>query len=311
MWVANSTANQISRINTETGKLTGALVAITHPGNMAITPDGKTLFAAESLSNSFQGPELVVFDTSTEKQIAPQLDLDAYAMAVSPDGTKFVTATKDSQTFSITAVLIDVATLSVVSSAATQDAFAYSIAFSPDSSKYYLSGSNLSGVGTVTIFDSATNAILSTGTIPGLSSGMVVSPDGTKLYVGMLPPGKKNTTVAIVDAASLQVTAVGSTVVEPGFVLSADGSTLFGLGGTTAPKSYTVEAIDAGALTINKTTSLTGHNSPQPPVLALAPGGTQLYISEAFSTLLVNTSDLSLAGALPQAAVGAYVFGPQ
>lgn len=124
-------------------------------------------------------PFLAHASVTTSMQIALPGFSTTAVVAVSPNGA--YVAVSDPNTYQI--ALIDTSTNTVISSTPSQNTFAWDLAFSPDSSKLYMSGILDDTVLTLRVPDLA---VLNTVTLPtGSSPGaLAITASGSVLYVG-------------------------------------------------------------------------------------------------------------------------------
>ena len=314
IWMTNHGANAIGVLDVASKKVTAVFETPPDVTNIIATPDGSRIFMAIGPGPGTSS-QIAVLDTATGRQIPQTLNLNPQGMAVSRDGRNLIVENDLNGTTSIAAV--DIASLTVTSFLTSPVSnVGYNtggIIFSPDNTRYYVSGT-----GNLAVFDSVTNNLINVQADNSLDGQLSISPDGSTLY-GTWGAIFRNFTFfptgfAVINAGNLIETA-NSQVVAPskGLVLSKDGRTLFSIGGAGGGGGiYTLSAVSTSTLLVTNSVTLTmPANINDPDLLTLSPDGTQLYISDVERTLIINTSDLSVAAIIASASVGPYFFGPQ
>jgi YVTN family beta-propeller protein len=172
----------ITVIDTATGIATAAIASapggLIGPDGVALSPDGKTLYVANS-GSQFSGNTLSVIDTSTDTITATvTVGRGPQGIAVSPDGTTAYVANATDGTVSV----VDTATRTAIN-AINVGRSAGSVVVSPDGKTLYTTCLGVSAI------DTASGQVTATITDPSLGDallGIAVRPDG----VGRLRRGQ-------------------------------------------------------------------------------------------------------------------------
>ena len=152
--------------------------------------------------------------------------------------------------------------------------------------------------GTVSVIDTATDAVVATVTVGTSPDGVAVSPDGSRVYVANFGSG----TVSVIDTATDAVVATVGAIFRPdGVAVSPDGSRVY----VASSGTGTVSVIDTATDTVAATVIVvTGPNG-----VAVSPDGSQVYVADdvgntvsvidtatdtVAATVAVGTSPLSL-----------------
>ena len=221
-------ADGIGIVDLAEARVVRVLDAGTDPEQLAVSPDGTRIFAA----NEDAALASVVEITSGEIVAQLQVGDEPEGVSISPDGRfVYVTSENDSQVS-----VIDTAALEVV---AVFDVGARprASAFSPDSTRAYVTAEN---GGTVSVVDTSTHSVIDTIELRGESvrpMGVVVSPDGARVYVTTGRGG----TVAVIDAGSGEVVSSVDVGARPwGLALTADGRYLYTANDGDAPGAFAI-----------------------------------------------------------------------
>jgi YVTN family beta-propeller protein len=132
----------------------------------------------------------------------------------------------------------------------------------------------------VSVIDTATNAVTATIGVGSNPLGVAVTRDGSKVYV--THQNNVNSTVAVIDTATNEVTAtipVGANPGFPGIAVTPDGSKVY-----VASSGNTVSVIDAATNTVTATVGV--GNSPFG--VAVTPDGSRSRLKQALRAKKVN-----------------------
>jgi len=254
----------LGTIDTASDSYVGApidLGSTSAPGEMAVTPDGKDIYVAETGLS-----QVVEVDTSTSTVIgSPIATGPAVNLAITPDGASlFVDGGSRSASVSVIATASN-----TVTGTAIPVATPGVLAVSPDGSHVYVVTSSDSGPG-LAVIDNATETVESSFALSATSqpAGLAVSPDGSELYVTD-GTGQELATVDIATSTlsfSLITLPVG--FASRDVAITADGPTAY-VDGTTPSGSGEVVTVDLASGTVSAPISLTG--GTQPAGLVIAP----------------------------------------
>ena len=226
----------IQRFSTATNAVTATLTgAGTQFSDVAISPDGRTVYAVDAATNLVQ-----VIDTATDTVRASVTGFDApVAIAIAPDGTRAYIVNSGNDTFSA----VDTTTLTVIGTYAAGTSPTDAVVSADGALLYVTAGTDLTARSTTTgavqttftlgatasaVARSATtaytandtpfsmsSALLSGSTANVLFDGIVgqptaiaVSPDGTRLYLGTAARGRESLMTAPISGGAL--TSIGS-----------------------------------------------------------------------------------------------------
>jgi len=197
----DSEISTVSVIDTATNTVTATVNVGARPRGIAISPDGTKAYVMNYGSN-----EISIIDTANDTVTATMNTENPLGIAISPDGTK-VYVTNNGESVSV----IDTTTNAVTASVPVGGRLD-GVAVSPDGTKVYVTNGWYKGddgpyyaleIGTVSVIDTATNAITATVSVGHLPLGVAVSPDGTKVYVANF--GSAN--ISVIDTETNTVTA--------------------------------------------------------------------------------------------------------
>jgi YVTN family beta-propeller protein len=187
-----SASQAVAVIDTATATVTGTFPALVVTYGVAVTPDGSKLYLTALRTG------VLVTDTATGTVIA---SLDGgrgpKGIAVSPDGSTVYVA--DVAGVSIIDTATNTIVASVQLSAYAEDR--WGVAVAPDGGKVYVTNFQ---DGTLSVVNTATNAIIATIPVGNGPVGVAVTPDNTKVYV----VNRSDNTVSAIDTATNTVAAV-------------------------------------------------------------------------------------------------------
>lgn len=200
-----------------------AVVPFSWGGQIAMHPDGSTVYVASGGDSSGNpDPKIMVIDTATNT-VAGTIDVDgAYYLAVSPNGARlYVTGYNDELIWAV-----DTVSHSVVKTFAFNKPIG-GFVVDPDNSRLYVLGEVQFGVTTsnVTVVDVATGTV-TTGITFALGeelTDIAVAPDGSAIYASQLTGD-----VSRIDAATMTVSDTVNIGNYAGAVaISPDGSRIY------------------------------------------------------------------------------------
>ena len=270
------------------------------PGNMVMTPDGKTLI----ISNNGDGADnLVVVDTATgtiSQTILSKEDWLFYGLAVTPDGTKLF-ASGASKGVYVYLIGVD-GKLTYDSTIGNDDKeLVTSVKVSSDGQRLYVTRFTNS---TVSIYNAVSGALINQGTAGAYGFDMAFSNDNSKLYVSDWAQATLGgpALVTVVDSGNLSflsTIAVGKNpekiIEDPArnrlYVLNSDQETVSVIDTTTDTVASTISLLSAA-------------DSPTgvfPVGGALTQDGSTLYIAAAAknSVEVIDTGSMTVKGSIP------------
>lgn len=215
------TSGAFSVIDTTTGTVITSVKVGRGPKGVAVVPNGKTAYVANSRSNNVS-----VIDTSTNTVTGTvKVGYNPSEVAVSPDGKRVYVVNEDSNTTSV----IDTATNTVTATVPVGDT-PRGIAVSPDGTKVYVTNSGTTNTPeyTVSVIDTATNMVTSTVHAGEHPWGVAVTPDGTKVYVTTyyyvsVIDTATNTVIATVDVRKRPTKVIVNPTGTKVYVAGGDG----------------------------------------------------------------------------------------
>jgi YVTN family beta-propeller protein len=151
-YVANACNNTVAVVDTGTNTVITTIPVGAEPFIPAVTPDGTRVYVT-----SRTGQSVSVIDTATNTVIKtiPFVGFAPTGVAITPDGTRaYVTTTT-------TIFVIDTSTNTVIASIPDRFAFTYA-AITPDGTRLYVTHGFTLQTHTVTVFDTASNALITT-----------------------------------------------------------------------------------------------------------------------------------------------------
>ncbi len=165
--------------------------------------------------------------------------------------------------------------------------------------------------GTVSVIDTATNAVTDTIQVGYSPTGVAVSPDGSQVYVANFCASSSCTstgTVSVIDTASNTVTDTIAVGVSPqGVAVSPDGSRVYVAdrcaSSSTCPNG-TVSVIDTAKNVVTATIAV----GVGPGGVAVSPDGSQVYVANSGSNT-VSVIDTATNAVTAVISVGSNPFG--
>jgi YVTN family beta-propeller protein len=307
VYIETGLVNAIVVLDAKTNTLTSSSIPTSNnPQQIAITPDGKTLYSCDVVGNNQQGDDgpgavTVVDGVSTAnpafKETIQGLGQWPMAIAINPKGTLAYITNYASNFISV----LDVKTNQLQPVPLMAGDGPTSVALTPSGKYAYVCNQSDNDV---IIIDTATGLIVGNpielngppgpgGQGPGC---IVITPDGKKAYVH----NHDNATVSVIDVATNTVTtsfyANHASFGEPRdqSAITPDGNYLY------------VPVEDPGGVVMisTKTDSIVGNpidnNFTDPTQIAIAPDGTRAYVLDNSGTLTVlNITDKTITSSTP------------
>ncbi|MFA6035187.1 MAG: YncE family protein, partial [Myxococcota bacterium] len=249
------------------------------PGNMVMTPDGKTLIIS---NNGYSQNSIMLVDTSTGavRQTIPAPDgWLFYGLAVSSDGRRFYAAggTKG-KVYSY-----DIGEGGEAAEGATLETGGYptGLELSDDGKRLYVTHY---AKGSITVHDAGTGAQLASGTAGNYPFGAALSADGKKLYVSNWGQRTMNgaATVSVLDAADLSFMSEMEVGKNPELILTDHGrGRIFVLNSDQETVSIISQSTDTVTATLSMLDNDDDLKGVFPLGAALSADGNTLYVASA------------------------------
>lgn len=241
-YVTNAGSNTVSVLDTTTHSVVASIPVGPAPASVALSPNGTRAYIANAGSNTVS-----VINTASNAVIATiAVGLAPAAVVVSPNGSRVYVASWEQGTYHDGSVsVIDAATNTVLGTPITVANQPTGIVISPNGSRLYVVHY---GNSTVSVINTANNAVIATPTVGAAPWGAVVSPDGKRVYV----TARYGSAVSVIDTATNktvgQPTRVG--VFPTDIAISPNGDTLYvanGGGATVSVINLTGISVTVGA----------------------------------------------------------------
>jgi YVTN family beta-propeller protein len=200
-YIAETGQYDVIPVNVATGTEGTPIEVGAYPQDVAVSPDGSTVYA--TLTGGDTGPggsdQVAVISTATDT-VTGDITVGAgpRQVAFSPGGTRAYVTTENGVD------VIDTATASVIA-AINVPTWAQGLAVSPDGSTAYVTDMNSDSVTAISTATHRTAATIAVGELPG---SIAVTPDGSQLWVGNILDGDitvispaSNTVVGTIDGA--------------------------------------------------------------------------------------------------------------
>ncbi|MHB8262670.1 MAG: hypothetical protein ACYDGY_02825 [Acidimicrobiales bacterium] len=153
--------------------------------------------------------------------------------------------------------------------------------------------------GTVSVIDTATNAVTATITLPAPKAtftyapdALAITPNGSDAYVavyvtktstGAAKPGIVDVIDTATNAVTATITLTGTNAPEPDAVaITPNGSYAY----VADYDNGIVDVIDTTTNAVTATITLTGTNAPEPYAVAITPNGSYAYVADADNNVL-------------------------
>lgn len=276
-YIANSSANTVSVVNTATNTVVATIPTRLSPTSVSVSPDSSRVYVVCVQSN-----EVSVINTATDTVITNITGFyNPWGIVVSPDGKKAYVGNRASGTVSV----VSTATNQIVANIPVPTA-PYGLAVSPDGTRLYVTNDGSD----VSVINTATNAVIATISVDPTGShtyDVRVSPDGKLLYVTNI----QSDNISVISTATNTVTAViGLNTLPYALTISPDGSRL-----------YVVEPDSSNVAVINTVTDTVAANirvGLSPAGVSVSPDGATLYVANTGSNnvSVINTSTNAVTG---------------
>jgi YVTN family beta-propeller protein len=259
---------QVSVISAATNSVVSTIPISGSPWTVAVSPNGALVYATTTGT-------IAVIDAATNSVVNNiNVGSAAYAVAFSPDGTRAYVSNG-------VVSVIDTATSAVLTTTISVGSYPTELAVTPDGTHLYVSNY---GSGTVSVVDTATNAVVDTITVGANPYGIVFSPDGSHAYVATY-----GGTVAVINTATDSVIDNINVGPSVGITISPDGGHLYV---SHYSSSNTVTVIDTSTDKIVDTINV-GH---VPEYLAVAPAPPAPHLALAMDSGISHSDDITNVG---------------
>ena len=178
----NKLEDSIDFLDMETRRFIGAVALPPHPHELALSPDGKTIYVSiygDGVygNNVHPGHQIVIIDLARMEQV-DVIDthpyLGTHSMAVHPDGSLFATCDESNAT-----LVIDPAARKVVEAIEMPGHGGHFMTMSADGAKAYVSNKD---TGFLSVIDTRARTVSGRIELAEGSEGIALSPDGKRLY---------------------------------------------------------------------------------------------------------------------------------
>jgi YVTN family beta-propeller protein/autotransporter-associated beta strand protein len=283
LYVPNGGSNSVTVIDTPANTTVPPAIAVgSQPITAAVRGDESLVYVTNIDSNSVSA-----INTATNAVVATiNVGTQPFGVAVSPDGARAYVTNSGGGSNNVS--VINIATNTVVATIAGFSS-PLGVAISPDGTRAYVAN----GVGTVSVIDTATNAVI--GFPISVGSGPVAvafSPDGTRAYV----TNNGSNSVSVINTATNSVVATIAGFNGPaGVAFSPDGTRAYVTNFNAFSNSVSV--IDTATNTV--VTTITGFNFPVGVVFS--PDGTRAYVTNfnGGNVSVIDTATNTIVGAIP------------
>jgi outer membrane autotransporter protein len=284
----------ITPINTATNTAGTPIDVGLNPRGVVASPDGKTIYVANLIVYSLGEGTVTPINTATNTPGTPipvgpvGSGIQAFSLAITPDGKTLYVANPFGSA-SGTPSLIAINTATKVATPIPGVAASFGLAVTPNGSTLYVANAFAD---TVTVINTATNAVITTIPVSGTPNGVAVSPDGRTVYVTNFGTDTVTPINTATNKAGAPIPVVMAPEIFPG--IASNGNALLASGLTfVAHTSGALESTLAsgptgspGPIFTGGTLQFAGPNITSAlPIVLEAEGGT-------FDTL-ANTATLS------------------
>jgi YVTN family beta-propeller protein/autotransporter-associated beta strand protein len=175
----------LTPINTATNTAGTPIDVGLNPRGVVASPDGKTIYVANLIVSSLGEGTVTPVNTATNTAGTPipvgpvGSGIQAFSLAITPDG-KTLYVGNPFGSASGTPSLIAINTATKVATPIPGVAASFGLAVSPNGRTLYVANAFAD---TVTVINTATNAVITTIPVSGTPNGVAVSPDGRTVYV--------------------------------------------------------------------------------------------------------------------------------
>ena len=260
-YIANSSLDNVSVINTATGNFVTDIPVGNKPWAVAVSPDGSRVYVVNKNDKRFADFGTVSIIDATQNKVIDSVSVgkNAISIIVSPDGKKAYVANETSNTVSV----IDLVN-STVNNIPINSALAVTI--SNDGKKLYVTADGLLS-GILYVINTDNNSILKKIDIGLEATGLVASPDGNTIYL----TNDYLNTVSAINATSYAVTDIPVGQAPYNITVSPDGSRVY----VSNLTSQSVSIINTATNSVVQTLDMPS----VPQGLSVSPSGTEVYVT--------------------------------
>jgi YVTN family beta-propeller protein len=283
MYVSNIAENSaITAYSLNTGAALATLPTTGVAEALAFSPDGSTVYAAES------GDYVGVINVATNTVTANiPVGFWPTSLAVSLDGSTVYVTDAQSNTISVINASTHTVTATIPAGASPQ-----SVVISPDGATLYVAGSgdvSNDEAGTITMISTATDGIIGTismGAYAG-AAAVALSPDGTTAYVA----NADSNAVSVIDLTTDAVTATIPVGLFPdSLTVTPDGRSVY----VANSSSESISVIDTATDAVTATIPIAGG----PVQVANYPDGGSVFATTGDGVSVINTENNTVTGTL-------------
>ena len=191
-YITGTPSDSVSVIDTAKNTVIATIPVGSAPEGVGVSPDGTRIYVANTSDDTVS----VINGTTNTLVATVPVGAAPGGVAVAPDGDSVYIANINDGTLSIIVAKTDTITATV-----TIPGGVFALAVTPNGRRLYIT----SPIDTVSVLDTASNAVIATintGTTStgagSLPSGVAVSPDGSKVYVALYA----SAAVAVIDTAT-------------------------------------------------------------------------------------------------------------
>jgi len=232
VYMAN--VNNVLVIDTISNTIIATVAVGTTTFELAINPTGTRVYVTNYNSNNVS-----VIDTATNTVIATvAVGKNPFGVAVHPDGTRVYVANTSSNTVSVIDTTSNTVTDNVTLSGGTAP---YHLAVNPAGTRVYVTD----GANSVSVIDTACNAVIATVPVGSLASDIAINPAGTRVYV----TNAISSNVSVIDTVSNSVIATVAVGQNPrGVAVNPSGSRVYVA--NSAEGENTISVLDSASNTV-------------------------------------------------------------
>lgn len=295
-FVSNEFSGDITIIDAAADRIVGRVLlgpaGTARPRGLAISPDGKTLFAAVTDASYGQNEGgrrwqfIAAIDIETGRLTARYVcGSDPERMALTPDGHRLYCSNEDASGASV----LDMATGRVVATVGT-GIEPEGVAVSPDGRWVYVTAETSN---TITVIDTRTNRAVKNFVVGARPRIVVFAPDGRRAYATAEAGG----TLTVIDTAAarpVRTIALGTDSKPVGAAVSPDGRTIYVAGG----RCNCIFAVDAVSFKVSTVVQRMGR---RPWGVAVTSDGKKLYTANGRSddVTVIDAASLRVIGTVP------------